>query len=147
MFAFAIYDENQKKIFMARDRYGIKPLYYALLNGEFIFASEQKAIIQHPEFKREINAKILKEYFTFQNILSDEVLLKGIKIVPAGTFITFNVDCMERVAPVLYWDYCFEEPGRQLREEDYIEQLQFLFRQSVKRQLMSDVQVDRKSVV
>jgi len=141
MFAFAIYDENQKKIFMARDRYGIKPLYYALLNGEFIFASEQKAIIQHPEFKREINAKILKEYFTFQNILSDEVLLKGIKIVPAGTFITFNVDCMERVAPVLYWDYCFEEPGRQLREEDYIEQLQFLFRQSVKRQLMSDVQV------
>lgn len=141
MFAFAIYDEERKKVFMARDRFGIKPLYYMVLGGEFIFASEQKAIIQHPEFKREIDAKILKEYFTFQNILSEEMLLKGIKIVPAGTYITFNVDCLESMEQTMYWDYCFEEPEKPLREEEYIEQLQYLFLQSVKRQLVSDVQL------
>lgn len=141
MFAFAVWDEYKKEIFLARDRYGVKPLYYTTINNGFMFASEQKAIIQHPDFKRAINPKSLKEYFTFQNIFSDDMLLKEIKILPAGSYLAVDIEHISRGRPVQYWDYHFEEPEQALREEEYVEQLQYLFRRSIKRQLVSDVPV------
>lgn len=141
MFALAIWDENEQKIFIARDRYGVKPLYYIVINGQFVFASEQKAIMEHPGFTRKINPKVLKEYFTFQNIFSEDMLLDGIKILPAGTYIETDIGQITNVRPVRYWDYKFEEPDQAMSEEEYAEQLQYLFRKSVKRQMVSDVPV------
>ena len=141
MFAFAIWDEYEKKMFIARDRYGVKPLYYSTIRGSFVFASEQKAIMQYPQFEKKVNAKILKEYFTFQNILSDEMLLDGIRILPAGNYLYADAENISQTSPIQYWDYCFEEPEKALTEDEYIEQLQYLFKKSVHRQLVSDVPV------
>ena len=84
MFAFAIWDRTRQELFLARDRYGMKPLYYTFVGPMFLFASEQKAIITHPAVRREIDLEGLIEYFTFQNIFTDRTLLKGIRILPAG---------------------------------------------------------------
>jgi asparagine synthase (glutamine-hydrolysing) len=75
MFAFAVWDKTRQELFLARDRYGIKPLYYAFVGNTFLFASEQKAIITLPAFGREIDLEALLEYFTFQNLFTDQTLL------------------------------------------------------------------------
>ena len=74
MFAFAFWDRKEKKLLLARDRYGIKPLYYFQDDKKLLFASEQKAILEQPSFDRVINKKALLEYFTFQNIFTDQTL-------------------------------------------------------------------------
>jgi asparagine synthase (glutamine-hydrolysing) len=79
MFAFAIWDRTKQELFLARDRYGIKPLYYTFVKSTFLFGSEQKAIITHPAVGREIDLEALLEYFTFQNIFTDKTV-EGIKL-------------------------------------------------------------------
>jgi len=71
MFAFAIHDERDGTVTLARDRYGIKPLYYAQLGSAFVFGSEQKAILAHPQAHRDLDEEALLEYFTFQHIFTD----------------------------------------------------------------------------
>ena len=138
MFAFAVWDEKEQKIFMARDRYGIKPLYYAWAGDSFIFASEQKAIIKHPSFQRNINLEVLKEYFTFQNIFTNRTFLQDINILEPGTFLTVPLDRKEKEVKQTYWDFQFQEEENKSQEE-YEEELERLFVQAVKRQLVSDV--------
>ncbi len=145
MFAFVIWDKSRQVLFIARDRYGIKPLYYTFTDQTFLFASEQKAILTHPDVHREIDLEALLEYFTFQNIFTDKTLLKGIHMFPAGTFakiplgtFSFNLSALNLVR---YWDFCFTEPEQPASEEEYIEELDFLFKQAVNRQLVSDVDV------
>lgn len=142
MFAFAIWDKVRKEIFVARDRYGIKPLYYGYCDNKFIFASEQKAILAHDSMRRRIDLEAMLEYFTFQNIFTDKTFFKDIKLFPPGHWA--RVSCsggMRELQPVCFWDFSFEEPEHPLREEEYLEQLDFLFRQAVNRQLVSDVGV------
>jgi len=142
MFAFAIWDKTRQELFMARDRYGIKPLYYTLAGTALIFASEQKAIMKHPAIRREIDLEALIEYFTFQNIFTEKTLLKGISIFPAGCYAQIplgkNIDTLR---PIRYWDFDFQEPKHPAPEEEYIEELDRLFRQAVNRQLVSDVEL------
>ena len=90
MFAFAIWDKTRQELFLARDRYGIKPLYYTFTNGHFLFASEQKAILTHPSVRKEIDLEALLEYFTFQNLFTDRTLLKGIKLFPNRVYLGSN---------------------------------------------------------
>jgi len=92
MFALAIWDDQKQELFLARDRYGIKPLYYAFFEGLFLFGSEQKAILAHPAARREIDLEALLEYFTFQNIFTDRSLTKGIKLFPPGTHATISTN-------------------------------------------------------
>ena len=142
MFAFAIWDRTRQELFLARDRYGIKPLYYTLVGSTLVIASEQKAIIQHPSVEREIDLEGLIEYFTFQNIFTDRTLLKGIRIFPAGCFERISLGkTFERIQPTRYWDFDFQEPEHPTPEEEYVEELDQLFRQAVKRQLVSDVEI------
>ena len=142
MFAFAIWDRTRQELFLARDRYGIKPLYYTLVGSTLIIASEQKAIIQHPSVRREIDLEGLIEYFTFQNIFTDRTLLKGIRIFPAGCFARISLGkTFERIQPTRYWDFDFQEPDHPAPEEEYVEELDRLFRQAVHRQLVSDVEI------
>lgn len=142
MFAFAIWDQTRSELFLARDRYGIKPLYYTLVNNTLLFGSEQKAILAHPQMDLQINLEALLEYFTFQNFFTDKTLGKGIKMFPAGCTAVVRKNFSGTVLPFSrYWDFDFREPERPLSREAYIEELDFLFRRAVKRQLLSDVEL------
>ena len=82
MFAFALWDAKKRTLYLARDRFGIKPLYWYQLNNLFIFASEIKAILAHPDISAKINYDALNEYFTFQNLFRFHTLFKGINLLP-----------------------------------------------------------------
>ncbi len=142
IFAFAIWDRKEKTLLLARDRYGVKPLYYAVQDDILRFGSEQKAILAGPKFDRQLNKRALVEYFTFQNIFSDHTLIEGIQILPAGNYALLDLN---RAKPELvltqYWDYDFHEPDKPLSSAQYNEELDFLFQQAVNRQLVADVDV------
>jgi asparagine synthase (glutamine-hydrolysing) len=142
MFAFAIWDRTRQELFLARDRYGIKPLYCIFVGSRFIFASEQKAIIAHPAVSRKIDLEGLVEYFTFQNIFTDRTFLEGIKIFPAGCVAHLPLGrATDHINTMRYWDFSFQEPEHPSVEEEYTEELDRLFKQAVNRQLISDVEV------
>ena len=86
MFAFALWDRRERRLLLARDRYGIKPLYVHQQGRLFAFASEQKAIMTLPGFEARVDRRALLEYFTFQNIFTDRTLLDGIALLPAGHY-------------------------------------------------------------
>ncbi|MFC1636791.1 asparagine synthase (glutamine-hydrolyzing) [Planctomycetota bacterium] len=139
MFAFAIWDTQLRQLFLCRDRFGIKPLYYTLHNNTFIFGSEIKAILANSAYRSKIDLHGLIEYFTFQNFFTDRTLFKGVRLLPAGTFMKVTASGPGR--PVQYWDYNFTKPEEPLDENQYLEELDRLFRQAVSRQLVSDVDV------
>ena len=142
MFAFAIWDRMRQELFIARDRYGIKPLYYSFYGTTFLFASEQKAILSHPEIPKTVDLEALLEYFTFQNIFTDKTLLKGVKMLPAGHWAKLSLGHLTNTLELQrYWDFDFREPNQPASEEEYIEELDRLFRQAVNRQLVSDVEL------
>lgn len=142
MFAFAIWDKQKQHLFLARDRYGIKPLYYTFQGLSFLFGSEQKAILAHPDAQRETDIEALVEYFTFQNIFTDKTLLKNIKILPAGCYGIVKLGSKSgELAITRYWDFNFAEPENPASDEEYREELDRLFRQAVSRQLITDVEI------
>ena len=85
MFAFAIYDKKSQELFLARDNFGIKPLYYAYMNDTFMFASEIKAFLDVPEFTKEFNQDILKAYLEFSFVPTTETFFKNVFRLDAGT--------------------------------------------------------------
>ncbi len=143
MFALAIWDKTRQELFLARDRYGIKPLYYAFLGQTFLFASEQKAILTHPALTREIDLEALLEYFTFQNIFTDRTLLTGIRLFPPGSWTRLPLGAAASTLTLQrYWDFHFSQPqGPVAPPQEIEEELDRLFRQAVLRQLVSDVDV------
>lgn len=141
MFSFALWDQKDRSLFLARDRYGIKPLYYSIQNKMFLFGSEIKAIFAHTDVNIKISNHGLLEYCTFQNFFTDNTLFENIQILPAGTFLKIRQDNVDAVQPTQYWDFHFEEPENPKPESEYIEELDHLFRQAVSRQLVSDVDV------
>jgi asparagine synthase (glutamine-hydrolysing) len=142
MFALALWDCKMRRLLLARDRYGIKPLYYAQQGQSFAFGSEQKAITAQPKFERKLNKQALLEYFTFQNIFTDRTLLSDINLLPAGHFATLDLKADRPMLKLTrYWDYRFREPNHPARREEYIEELDRLFRQAVNRQMVSDVEL------
>lgn len=146
MFAFSLYDNFQKKFYLCRDRYGIKPVYYTLTPNThtFIYASEIKSILEYKDYKSEVDKETLLEYFTFQNIFTNKTLHKDIQILEAGHYIEIellNPHSHSNLTPTQYWDFDFSEPETIKDEREYIEELDRLFTQAVRRQLVSDVQV------
>lgn len=140
MFAFGIWDDTNQTLFLARDRYGIKPLYTTWINDELAFASEFKAFTEHPHFKPALNKDALYEYLTFQNIFSTNTLYNNVSLFPAGCWALVKSDD-QKITHHRYWDYCFEEPETQKSFDEYQDELKSLFEQAVKRQLFSDVEV------
>ncbi len=140
MFAFGLWDRPRRRLFLARDRYGIKPLYYAMVKNKFVFSSEIKPILIHPEYIRGIDFKALEEYFTFQNIFSDRTLFDGVKLLPAGHYMVVE-EGAQTTRVTKYWDFnrVFASDPIVMSEEAYVKKLRFLFEQAVVRQLMSDV--------
>lgn len=143
MFAFSLYDNLKKQLYLVRDRYGIKPLYYSLNNdGILLFASEVKAILEYKEYNYDIDKEALLEYFTFQNIFTDKTLNKDIHLLPAGNFICLNLrEENKTINYNQYWDFDFSNPLKLKDDREYTEELDRLFNQAVGRQLRSDVEI------
>ncbi|MFN3724739.1 MAG: asparagine synthase (glutamine-hydrolyzing) [Allosphingosinicella sp.] len=142
MFAFALYDRKERKLLLARDRYGIKPLYIWQGNGQLAFGSEQKAITAMPNFSGRLDRRAMLEYFTFQNIFTDRTFIEDVHLLPAGHYATIDLG---RERPQLtrtqYWDFHFVEPENPASDQEYREELDRLFRQAVNRQLITDVEL------
>ncbi len=141
MFAFAIWDKHERKLFLARDRYGVKPLYYIVCGKKFLFGSEIKAILANPAYRAGIDHEGLFEYFAFQNFFTDRTLFKDVRLLPAGSHLTIHAASMKVASPQTYWDFSFAEPESPLKDEEYIEEVDRLFQQAVSRQLVSDVDI------
>ena len=140
MFAFALYDSRNQKVWLARDRYGIKPLYYTLTNeGTFLFGSEIKSILEYLPDRPDVDLAALNEYFSFQNIFSDRTLFSRIKLLPPGHCLELDLSRGE-IAKTKYWDFDFGQeinvPANELEDQLYDR-----LTQAVKRQCVSDVPV------
>jgi asparagine synthase (glutamine-hydrolysing) len=141
MFAFAIWDRERGELFLARDRFGVKPLYYADLGRTFLFGSEIKSMLEHDALTAAMSLPHLLEYFTFQNIFTDGTLFAGVRLLPPGHHMTVRADA-GAATPQRYWDYDFrEDTDGHASDGEFQEELDRLFRQAVRRQLVSDVPV------
>lgn len=142
MFAFAIYDQQNKEVFLARDRHGVKPLYLCRSGNIVAFASEAKAILAYPGVSATLDREALLEYFTFQNLFTDKTLFQNIELIQAGTYATLDLnDLSAGPKHHRYWDYDFRAPEKPLSDDEYLEKADFLFSQAVNRQLVSDTEV------
>ena len=100
-FAFAIYDRKERRLFLARDQFGINPLYYAHVNGLFVFASEIKAILEHPLIERAVDLTGLDQTLSFPGLVSPRTMFKGIHSLKAGNYIVVQNG---EVSVREYWD-------------------------------------------
>jgi len=137
MFAFAIWDDRNKKLFMARDRAGEKPLYYTVTpTGTLVFGSELKSLLEHPGVRRETSSESLDAYFSLGYVPDPLSIFKDIKKLPPGHFLTFSNG---RVEIKQYWDFTYEANGHRRKEEDYLEELRELLDEAVRIRLVADV--------
>ena len=136
MFAFAIWDNKTRGLYIARDRVGKKPLYYMLAGGKtLIFGSEIKSILEHPQVKREINLEALDAYFTLGYVPDPLTIFRDIHKLPPGHYLTFRNG---RLHTEQYWDFNFEAGGSR-KPEDYVDELRALLDEAVRVRLISDV--------
>jgi len=135
MFSFAIWDSREKTLFLARDRLGIKPLFYGEHRGSFYFASEMKAILAISDFPREIDEGALVNYFTLSYIPAPLTIFKSIKKLLPGHTLTYHNDQFEISK---YWDLYFV-PNRNKDEDYFIQGFMNLLQEAVKIRLISEV--------
>ncbi len=140
MFELALWDRDARTLTLARDRYGTKPLYYTCAGDTVLFGSEVKAILACPTYRVDLDREALLEYFTFQNLFTDRTLFADVRMLPAGSYLTFRVGS-PTPSPISFWDFDFTEHDTGTSDEEYEEELDRLFRQAVGRQLVADVPV------
>jgi asparagine synthase (glutamine-hydrolysing) len=137
MFAFAIWDKPKRQLLLARDRLGIKPLYYTLAdNGALYFASEIKALLEVGAIKPELNYEALADYAANRAAMGEATLFRGVKrLLPGHTLLWRDgtIDIQK------YWDVSFARPEQHHSEADYIARFDELFREAVRLRLMADV--------
>jgi len=138
MFAIAIWDNDKKELFCARDRIGIKPFYYATPNGRFIFGSEIKVPLQHPVLSARLNEDALPHYLSIMMPPAPETMFEGIFKLEAGH--SLRIDSNGNITKRQWWSLLNAgEPLENIREEEAIEEIRRLLRQSIKDRMMSDV--------
>jgi asparagine synthase (glutamine-hydrolysing) len=139
MFAIAAWHKPSKTLWLSRDRFGVKPLYYYQKDGVLLFASEIKAFLKHPAFKVEVNLSALNEYFTFQNVFTYNTLFNGVTMLPPANTVKINTD-----TPLLHnswWDYNFTEPDNNITLEEATLETERLLEKAVAKQMVADVPV------
>ena len=140
-FSFAFWDCKKRELLLGRDRYGIKPLYFSKVGNSFVFGSEVKAVLRHPQLTADLDKEALVEYLSFQNFFTSKTLFSGIKILEAGTWL--KISNKDQIRSGQYWDFRFQEPenSEKKKYQDCREELDFLLKQAVERQLVGDVEV------
>lgn len=137
MFAFGIWDEANQRLLLARDRLGVKPLYYTVTgDGAIYFASEIKALIEAGLVKPDLNYEALSSYAANRATFGEETLFAGVKRLLPGHTLCWDDG---RIEITQYWDLSFTKPAEPLSESEYVEQFTELFRESVRLRLMADV--------
>ncbi|MFZ5585153.1 MAG: asparagine synthase (glutamine-hydrolyzing) [Thermodesulfobacteriota bacterium] len=139
-FAFAAWEARARRLYLARDRFGTKPLYYANAGGCWLFASEIKAILAHGALHAEVNHEALREYFTFQNLFRPHTLFAGVMTLPPACIMMLDAQT-GRQGVHCYWDYDFNNPDPRIGMAEAQAETQRLMIQAVNRQLVSDVPV------
>ncbi|HYA29284.1 MAG TPA: asparagine synthase (glutamine-hydrolyzing) [Acidobacteriota bacterium] len=139
MFAFALWDSRQKLMLLARDRVGKKPLHYSVVGGDLAFASEIKALLQHPQVRRDLNLIALDKYLTFEYVPAPQTIFKSIQKLEPGHCLVWQKG---KVSLGQYWDLPISDvPSAVKSESDYIAELRSLLDRSVRRRLVADVPV------
>lgn len=137
MFAFALWDAARRRLLLVRDRLGIKPLYYTVVGEQLLFASEIKALLMHPGVEARPNLAGLNHYLSLKYVPAPQTMFADVMALPPGHTLVCDPHGM---AVRRYWDLSFaNNHGRDVREEEYAEQLEELLRESVRLELRSDV--------
>src|SRR5579864_3601634 len=139
MFAFALWDSRRRELLLARDRIGVKPLYFAVTRDALIFGSEIKALFEHPGMQPRLNEAALSLYLTFAATPAPQTLFEGIQKLPPGHRLIVNADGSQRLER--YWQPLPdpEERATTREPEEYVERLENLVRESIGLRMMSDV--------
>jgi asparagine synthase (glutamine-hydrolysing) len=139
-FVFSIWDKNNQELFLARDRVGIRPLYYYHNDGLFVYGSEIKAIFEHQKVPRELSEEGIAETFTFWTTISPNTVFKGVKECPPGHFIKFK---NKKITIKKYWELTFATKDNYYKGsfQEAIVKFEELFEDSVRIRLRADVPV------
>jgi asparagine synthase (glutamine-hydrolysing) len=147
MFAFAVWDQKEKELFAARDRFGEKPFFYFINKHQFVFASEMKALWA-AGIEREVNLKLLFNYLTIGYVdnpnIPEETFFENISKLPAGSYLKFSPNSNRddlQLSIVNYWDIDIENENKRITDHEAIDRFGHLFHRSVKRRLRSDVPI------
>lgn len=136
MFAFAVWDAQRRRLLLARDRLGIKPLYYTVQNDTLIYASEIKSILHYPGVARTMSLDALKMYLAMRYVPAPYTMFTGIYALPPGHILLADANGVQTHQ---YWDIDFQEPANPRSEAEYAEELDALMHEIVEMHLMSDV--------
>lgn len=138
MFSFAIWNQQSRELFCARDYFGIKPFYYTVQNGQFIFASEIKSILEHPAYERRLNEDALEPYLCFQFSAKEETFFKDVFKLPAAHCLVVKED--GSVEKRRYWKPCYDFDNVRSRQ-DTVKAIDEVMRDSVRFHNVADVEV------
>lgn len=140
-FAFALYDRRERRLLLARDPFGVNPLYHSVADGLLLFGSEIKSLLQHPSAPREVDLTGLDQVLTFPGLVSPRTLFRGIESLPAGHYMVVEGSKIRRTE---YWDLIYPRAGEltdDRSEASYVEELRGLLTRSVRARLQADVPV------
>ena len=137
MFGFAIYNTKDHSVFIARDFFGIKPMHYTTINGNFIYASEIKSILEYPDFEKRFNTKALDSYLSFQYCVPPETFFEGVYCLLPGHYLWYKDG---KVETTRYFDPKFE-PDESITEEEAVDEIEKVFENSVNAHKIADVEV------
>ncbi len=138
MFTFVIWDKNEHKMFLARDFFGIKPMYYADMNGTFMFGSEIKAFLCHPNFDKKLNHNVLENYLTYQYSPSAETFFDGVMCLPPAHYLVYENG---KYTLTRYWEPEFKEADESKDLDAWAEEIRKVMENSVQAHKISDVEV------
>lgn len=138
MFAFVIWDKKNKILFGARDHFGQKPFYYANMNNTFMYASEIKSLLYHPDFKKEVNKKALKPYLTFQTSVLDETFFKGVYKLKPGHYFIYDKE-KNKINIKEYYNINFKPTEQNFNE--LVDKIDKTITESIDYHIISDVPV------
>lgn len=138
MFAFALWDEHRQRLLLARDRVGVKPLYYTDTGKALIFASEIKSLLADPQVERRISERALDRFLTYYYLPGNETLFRGISKLDPGHYLTVQDG---RISVQQYWDLNFQAPPSKQSFDEAVETLREMLSRTVKDHMISDVPV------
>lgn len=136
MFAFALWDSYKRRLYLVRDRMGVKPLYWTKINNKLVFASELKAILLNPEFNREVNLNALSSYLTFRQAVGEMTFFNGVKKLMPGHYMIYENG---NISIKKYYELPIRENNEDLGEDYYMEGVEDLLNNSIKNRMISDV--------
>src|SRR5205809_2402546 len=135
MFAFALWDEKRRRLFLARDRFGEKPLYWGIFDTTLLFASEPKVLLAHPAVRPSLNLQALRQYLSFDYVPAPLSIYEGINKLTAAHTLTLEDG---RVDLERYWKLSYKKPDPVPTEREAAEHLRHLLADSVRMRLVSD---------